>query len=195
MIDELEIGHEVSSEDLRSVFELCDIDHDGTISLKEFIVTLSLLYLLRAVPTLVSVRSEGKDVAGLIKPTCSARTQGPDLGSPERATKQVDHLKLDQSTPRSESANQDAFLGRSNDIRYLVHWVVAAYLLFDTDCTGSISKDNVKQMQTQREIGDGSDVFLNEDRWQELDWDHNGVVDFEEFVFAFSEWIRDFDDE
>jgi calcium-binding protein CML len=117
------------------------------------------------------------------------------MGSPERATKQVDHLKLDQSTPRSESANQDAFLGRSNDIRYLVHWVVAAYLLFDTDCTGSISKDNVKQMQTQREIGDGSDVFLNEDRWQELDWDHNGVVDFEEFVFAFSEWIRDFDDE
>ena len=47
MIDKLEIGHEVSPRDLKSVFELCDVDHDGAISLKEFLVTLSLLYLLR----------------------------------------------------------------------------------------------------------------------------------------------------
>jgi len=48
-------------------------------------------------------------------------------------------------------------------------------------------------MQAQGMAGDGSDVFLNEDRWKELDWDQNGVIDFEEFVFAFSEWIRDYD--
>lgn len=85
------------------------------------------------------------------------------------------------------------FLGRSNDIHYLVHWVVAAYLIFDTDCIGSISRANVKQMQTSGTAGDGADIFLNEDRWKELDWDKNGVIDFEEFVFAFSEWIKDFD--
>ena len=87
----------------------------------------------------------------------------------------------------------DVFLGRSNDIQYLVHWVMAAYLLFDTDCTGSISRCNVKEMQTRGLADDGSDIFLNEDRWKELDWDQNGVIDFEEFVFAFCEWITDVD--
>ena len=67
MIDQLEIGDDVSTDDLKGVFELCDVDHDGTISLKEFVVTLSLLYLLRAVPTLLSARSEST-VAGPIKP-------------------------------------------------------------------------------------------------------------------------------
>ncbi len=109
-------------------------------------------------------------------------------------------MKISHLTPRSEAAltsdqgaAQDAFLGRSSDIHYLVHWIVAAYLLFDTDCTGSISRNNVELMQAQGMAGDGSDVFLNEDRWKELDWDQNGVIDFEEFVFAFSEWIRDYD--
>ena len=116
----------------------------------------------------------------------------------------MDHLKIGALAPLAEAAAcvdanptkvSDAFLGRSNDIHYLVHWVVAAYLLFDTDCTGSISRANVKSMQTSGNLGDGSDVFLNEDRWKELDWDQNGVIDFEEFVFAFSDWIKDFDDE
>ena len=99
-----------------------------------------------------------------------------------------------ESDDSGDSSPEDAFLGQSNDIHYLVHWVVAAYLLFDTDCTGFISRRNVKEMQIRGGVGDGSDVFLNEDRWNELDWDRNGVVDFEEFVFAFSEWIKDFDD-
>ena len=68
MIDRLGINNEVSPENLKSVFRLCDVDHDGAISLKEFVVTLSLLYLLRAVPTLVSVRSAEKDANDLVSP-------------------------------------------------------------------------------------------------------------------------------
>ena len=60
--------------DLKSVFELCDVDHDGAISLKEFLVTLSLLYLLRAVPTLISIRQDRQDASGLIRPSHSATT-------------------------------------------------------------------------------------------------------------------------
>ena len=74
MIDKLEIGHEVSPRDLKSVFELCDVDHDGAISLKEFLVTLSLLYLLRAVPTLISIRQDRQDASGLIRHSHSATT-------------------------------------------------------------------------------------------------------------------------
>lgn len=65
MIDRLDISREVTSEDLKSVFELCDVDHDGAISLKEFVITLSLLYLLRAIPTRARMPSEKRDVVGL----------------------------------------------------------------------------------------------------------------------------------
>ena len=53
---ERERERESSSLSPTDVIELCDLDHDESISLKEFIVTLALLYLLKAVPSLRSVR-------------------------------------------------------------------------------------------------------------------------------------------
>lgn len=175
MVDRLGISEDVSAADLKGVVELCDIDGDSTISLKEFIVTLTLLYLLKAVPSLLTKRS----------PVKMARTIDPKelLG---------DGVVTD--SPK-KTASTTVFLGCSKDIHYLVHWVVAAYLIFDTECTGHIDKKTVAKMQQIRASEDGSDLFLNEDRWRELDWDRNGNVSFEEFVFAFSEWIKDFYDD
>lgn len=161
MVERLGIGDEVTATDLQGVIELCDIDGDRTISLKEFIVTLTLLYLLKAVPSLVT------------------RVPKALKGVPAEG---------DGESPK-------AFLGASKDIHYLVHWVVAAYLIFDNECTGHINKSNVKAMQKANSKEDGSDLFLSEDRWSELDWDKNGQVSFEEFIFAFSEWIKDFYEE
>ena len=37
--------------------------------------------------------------------------------------------------------------------------------------------------------------LLTPDRWSELDIDHSGRIDFEEFVHAFSTWVRAGDDD
>lgn len=182
MVDRLGIGEDVSATDLKGVVELCDIDGDDTISLKEFIVTLTILYLLKAVPSLVTKRSP---FAGMIR---APRQSEPVNSDGESGT----------SSPRGQPSSptdgdgKAVFLGCSDDIRYLVHWVVAAYLIFDVKCSGHIDKATVRQMQQNSQSENGSDIFLNEDRWRELDWDKNGQVSFEEFVFAFSEWIKDF---
>lgn len=189
MIDRLKIGDDVTPADLKNVIELCDLDHDESISLKEFIVTLALLYLLKAVPSLRSVRHG--------EPRTSDE---PSPSTPDHNRRHsVDKLSLaalaaDGESPHaldySVGDDEGAFLNCSNDIHYLVHWVVAAYLLFDKDCTGQITKQTVVRM---RDTHDANDIyFLNEDRWTELDWDGNGAISFAEFVYAFSTWIKDF---
>jgi len=182
MVDRLGISDDVTATDLKGVIELCDIDGDRNISLKEFVVTLSLLYLLKAVPSLLTRRSPFKSVIGKRIPPAEELLKASDgEASPiERA-----------ASPTDQNGNP-VFLGCSDDIHYLVHWVVAAYLLFDVECTGHIDQATVKNLQRTASTEDGSDLFLNDDRWKELDWDKNGKVSFEEFVFAFSEWIKDF---
>ncbi|KAJ8598484.1 hypothetical protein CTAYLR_001340 [Chrysophaeum taylorii] len=180
MVNELGISEEVTATDLKNIIELCDIDGDRTISLKEFIVALTILYLLKAVPSIMTQTSPYKKVA---KPS---RDQLDAVRDAQRDDGTA------SPSPTAAGGKQQVFLGCSNDINYLVHWVVAAYLIFDVDCTGHIDKATVQKMQRQNEKENGSDLFLSEDRWGEIDWDKNGQVDFEEFVFAFSEWIKDF---
>eukprot|EP00635_Sarcinochrysidales_sp_CCMP3193_P014899 CAMPEP_0118902190 /NCGR_PEP_ID=MMETSP1166-20130328/7586_1 /TAXON_ID=1104430 /ORGANISM="Chrysoreinhardia sp, Strain CCMP3193" /LENGTH=331 /DNA_ID=CAMNT_0006841393 /DNA_START=160 /DNA_END=1155 /DNA_ORIENTATION=- len=229
MIERLGVSHEVSVEDMNSIKALCDIDGDHTISIKEFIVTLSLLYLLKAVPSLISktkamspdavkaklggnvesflleahddgdsaASSPVKDGASLSggedDDDDAAAEENRDDGPAFAAAPTATNLEGGKLSPTDKAGNP-VFLGFSTDIHYLVHWVVAAYLIFDTTCEGTISRQTLNVMQRENH-DDGSDVFLNEDRWRELDWDRNGTVSFEEFIFAFSEWIKDFNDE
>ncbi len=70
--------------------------------------------------------------------------------------------------------------------------IVSAYLLFDPNASGSITKGDIEKMISEsHHVGAGS--MLSKERWDEMDWDHNGNIDFAEFVFAFSKWI-DLDD-
>ena len=224
MIERLGVSHEVSIEDMKSIKELCDVDGDHTISIKEFIVSLTLLYLLKAVPSLVSktkamspdaVKAKlGGDIENFLsldddgdsETAASSPRQNfmekppyehegaPEVPPSEASTRM--HPSGSRATSNGaespvDKAGKPVFLGFSTDIHYLVHWVVAAYLIFDTTCEGHIARSTLQVMQRENH-DDGSDVFLNEDRWRELDWDRNGTVSFEEFIFAFSEWIKDF---
>jgi len=202
MIDRLGVSHEVSAADMKSIKELCDIDGDNTITIKEFIVTLTLLYLLKAVPSLITkarAMSPGarQRLRKRVPDPATMLTDDGDNGSTGTASPTTDGAggaNGGNASPTDDDGNP-VFLGASNDIHYLVHWVVAAYLIFDENCDGHISRDKVHEMQAAKAEEDGSDLFLSEDRWRELDWDCNGAVSFEEFVFAFSEWIKDFNDE
>ncbi len=70
--------------------------------------------------------------------------------------------------------------------------IVSAYLLFDPAGSGSITKADIDKMISESHHA-GAGGMLSKERWDEMDWDHNGNIDFAEFVFAFSNWI-DLDD-
>lgn len=51
-----------------------------------------------------------------------------------------------------------------------------------------------QEHQSGQEHAEGKNhgnVLLSVDRWNEMDWDHNGFITFEEFVFSFYSWVDD----
>jgi calcium-binding protein CML len=72
--------------------------------------------------------------------------------------------------------------------------IVAAYLTFDKEGKGYFTSD---EMHAAKSDGGSKDAgnLLTPDRWSELDIDHCGRIDFEEFVHAFSTWVRAGDDD
>ena len=97
---------------------------------------------------------------------------------------------------RARAGTRAAWLTRSavvpiaaDEIHYLVHWLVAAYLLFDPETNGSITKDVVEGMMEEKGHHAGARSFLTGERWKEMDWDKNGSISFAEFCFAFTGWV------
>uniref|UniRef100_A0A7S3JQF5 EF-hand domain-containing protein n=1 Tax=Aureoumbra lagunensis TaxID=44058 RepID=A0A7S3JQF5_9STRA len=93
------------------------------------------------------------------------------------------YLVSEQRSENSES---------NSNIQHLADSIISAYLIFDPECFGYIKKTQVAQLSTR---DDGSDIFLNEDRWKEMDWDENQSIDFSEFVYTFATWMTDFHDD
>lgn len=80
------------------------------------------------------------------------------------------------------------------DINGVMNLIVSAYLLFDPNGKGFISRDAVSAMIEEGK--GGRNAMLSQQRWNEMDWDANGEIDFPEFVHAFSSWVDiDEDDE
>ena len=77
----------------------------------------------------------------------------------------------------------------ADEIHYLVHWLVAAYLLFDPETCGCITKDVVEGMMEEKGHHAGARSFLTNERWKEMDFDKNGCISFAEFCFAFTGWV------
>ncbi|KAL9191473.1 hypothetical protein ACHAXT_001179 [Thalassiosira profunda] len=72
--------------------------------------------------------------------------------------------------------------------------IVGAYLTFDKDAKGYFTSDEMHTAVAANKKKDAGSL-LTPERWRELDIDHSGKVDFEEFVFAFSTWVTAMDDE
>jgi calcium-binding protein CML len=72
--------------------------------------------------------------------------------------------------------------------------IVAAYLTFDKEGKGYFTSD---EMHAAKSDGGSKDAgnLLTPERWRELDIDHSGRIDFEEFVHAFSTWVTAGDDD
>lgn len=80
------------------------------------------------------------------------------------------------------SVNED----QATLIHNAVQKVLEAFLFFDRDGDGYIEKEEVTEILSEK--GQRKSV-LSAERFDELDWDHNGRVTFREFLFAVSGWV------
>ncbi|KAJ7961006.1 Calcium-binding protein [Quillaja saponaria] len=75
--------------------------------------------------------------------------------------------------------------------------VVDTFVFLDKNKDGYVSKSEMVQAINETTSGERSSGRIAMKRFEEMDWDKNGMVNFKEFLFAFTRWvgIDDIDDE
>lgn len=70
--------------------------------------------------------------------------------------------------------------------------LVDAFVFLDKNKDGYVSKNET--VQAINESGERSSGRIAMKRFEEMDWDKNGTVNFKEFLFAFTRWVGIDDD-
>lgn len=181
----MEILHgQMSENDIKNVFEFVDLDASHSISMKEFLVALTVGYCLDMVPEVKADPNAAPETAAANTAAAVTAAGGGSNGS--------GHKGLSVATEAS----------RTKEIKEMLNLVVNAYLLFDPDGKGHIVKGSLEKVMgdagaSQAKKKNSSATgggFLSQDKWNEMDWDANGTIDFAEFVFSFASWV-DLDEE
>ena len=79
----------------------------------------------------------------------------------------------------------------AKEIRDTLDVIIMMFLMFDKAVQGFISKSELNAIIAAEGTGSGTSAFLSQDRWDEMDWDKDETISFEEFVFAFYAWVDD----
>ncbi|CAM0946290.1 unnamed protein product [Alopecurus aequalis] len=142
-IDQLELKHcfqkldiSFTDEEIKDLFEACDIYEHMGMKFNEFIVFLCLVYLLN-------------------DPAVSEARKRMGLGNLE---------------PTFET-------------------LVDAFVFLDKNKDGYVSKSEVIEAINETSAGERSSGRIGVKRFEEMDWDKNGMVSFKEFLFAFTRWV------
>eukprot|EP01039_Chlorochromonas_danica_P009489 gene9489-10480_t len=142
-------------EDILDLFDFIDVQETNLITMKEFLVALTIGMVLDAIPALSATPIEP--------------------GGPPRP-----QLK------RSFSG----LLGHNSEIKEMLNLIVSAYLIFDPEGKGFIERSGVERLLEEHGAKHGGgNAMLSQQRWNEMDWDANGTIDFAEFVYAFATWV------
>ncbi|CAL5053697.1 unnamed protein product [Urochloa decumbens] len=67
--------------------------------------------------------------------------------------------------------------------------LVDAFVFLDKNKDGYVSKDEMIQAINETTTGERSSGHIAMKRFEEMDWDKNGMVSFKEFLFAFTRWV------
>ena len=84
------------------------------------------------------------------------------------------------------------------ELKSAFDWVLGAYLIFDSEGTGVLNKDEVLRQMVAKEgafASRGASSVLSKERWEELDFDHDGSITFKEFFWAFQGWVASEDED
>ncbi|QHO48746.1 hypothetical protein HN51_000762 [Arachis hypogaea] len=71
--------------------------------------------------------------------------------------------------------------------------LVDAFVFLDKNKDGYVSKNEM--IEAINEGGERSSGRIAMKRFEEMDWDQNGMVNFKEFLFAFTRWVGIEDEE
>lgn len=67
--------------------------------------------------------------------------------------------------------------------------VVDAFVFLDKNGDGYVSKSEMIEAINETTSGEHSSRRIAMRRFEEMDWDKNGLVNFKEFLFAFTRWV------
>lgn len=140
----------LSLDDLLDLFDFVDVQARSVITIKEFLVALTVGMVLDIIPALATPK-EGK------------------------------------THPLRQSIS--GFLGHTNEVKEMLNLIVSAYLIFDPEGKGFIERASVEKMLDEQGKAGKTNAMLSQQRWNEMDWDANGTIDFAEFVYAFTSWV------
>lgn len=156
----------MSLNDILDLFDFVNVTESKEVSIKEFLVALTIGMVLDVIPALADTPLAPPNNAS---PSKTATTARP--------------------APAPLKRSFSGFLGHHREIKEMLNLIVSAYLIFDPDGKGYILRSGVEKMLEEDGHKAGSNAMLSQQRWNEMDWDANGTIDFAEFVFSFTSWV------
>ncbi|KAF7831227.1 putative calcium-binding protein CML21 [Senna tora] len=126
-----------NDEEIKDLFEACDINDDMGMKFNEFIVLLCLVYLFKDDPQALRAKSR--------------------IGMP--------------------------------NLEATFETLVDTFVFLDKNMDGYVSKNEMVQAINETTSGERSSGRIAMKRFEEMDWDNNGMVSFKEFLFAFTRWV------
>lgn len=172
-----DLGVSVSEKELKEVFDESDMRRDHSLDFDEFVVSIAIGYLLGIIPDFHEKSLANVDPKGV----------------------NVNSNNTKKTTSGDEKKKMFGMIDKQRKFQLAgaFNLVVDAYLMFDKDASGTIQQDEMNMiLQEKQKVSAGvASKFLNKERWNELDWDQNGTITFQEFLLAFEKWVGIGDDE
>lgn len=75
------------------------------------------------------------------------------------------------------------------DLEGTFETLVDAFVCLDKNKDGHVSKSEMVTAINETANGERSSGQIAMRRFEEMDWDRNGMVNFKEFLFAFTQWV------
>lgn len=75
------------------------------------------------------------------------------------------------------------------DMESTYETIVDAFIGLDKNKDGYVSKEEMFDAIKETATGERSSGKIAMKRFEEMDWDRNGTVNFKEFLFAFMQWV------
>lgn len=147
----------MSLDDILDLFDFIDVQEAKLISLKEFLVALTIGMVLDVIPALAAQ-----------KPTDTSISKSVP-GPPEDSNQMLAEKPVIR---RSFSG----LMGHNCEIKDMLNLIVAAYLIFDPDGKGYIEKSGVHKL-IEEQGSKGKNPILSQQRW-------NDMVYFYNFLFT-----------
>ncbi|KAL3794787.1 hypothetical protein HJC23_012797 [Cyclotella cryptica] len=170
---------------LRAIHSKCDTDGSGTIDQDELVKAMTELFSEGRAPERDPVRPS---VVATTLNMCELEKKGGGLTVKEFIVMCAIGFILAEDDDHVSTFG-GMLASNDDDYRRAMSDVVTAYLSFDREAKGYFTSDEVQGLMTASKRGDAAMNLLTEERYAELDVSGDGRVDFEEFVFAFSNWV------